>query len=91
MPTPCPYILMQWTEQRAAAEGRGIYGHGIAIFGHGGVNNIGIYGSVNNIGIYGHCVAIFLFGLGGPNIPSLPLFFGQFGPLATTLASGLEI
>jgi len=35
---------------------------------------------VNKIRIYGHGVGIFLFGLGGPNIPSLPLFFGQFGP-----------
>ena len=40
---------------------------------------------VNKIGIYGHGVGIFLFDPGGPNISSLPLFFGEFGPLATTL------
>ena len=27
----------------------------------------------------------FLFGLGGPSIPSLPLFFGDSGPVTTTL------
>ena len=46
---------------------------------------------VNKIRIYGHGVGIFLFGLGGPNIPSLPLFFAQFGPLATTLVYVVEI
>jgi len=44
--------------------------------------------SFYGIGKYEHGVGVSLFGLGGPNIPSLSLFLGETGPLATTLHSG---
>jgi len=36
--------------------------------------------SVHYIRIYGHGFGILFFGLGGPNMPSAPLFFGGLGP-----------
>jgi len=40
---------------------------------------------------YVHGLGMSLFGLGGPNIPSEPLFFGEWGPSATTLLKSRKL
>jgi len=74
MPTPCPYILILLTPQRAAAEGGGPLVCPLHY-------------------IYGHGVGMSLFDLGGPNsnIPILPSYFRESGPLATTLRWGMDV
>jgi len=47
--------------------------------------------SVHCTGKYGHGVGMSMFSLAGPTIPSLLLFFGELGPLATTLHNAISL